>query len=55
MIYSFNIIKKTKIICRLADKGIQNIELSGGTDYYDESEYDLLMGVRHEKSTETAG
>lgn len=31
----------TEIICQLADRGIQNIELSGGTDYYDGMEHDL--------------
>lgn len=30
-----------EVICQLADRGIQNIELSGGTDYYDGMEYDL--------------
>lgn len=31
----------TEVICQLADKGIQNIELSGGTDYYSRVEHDL--------------
>lgn len=30
-----------KVIGQLADNGIQNIELSGGTDYYDGIEHDL--------------
>lgn len=30
-----------EIIRQLADRNIQNIELSGGTDYYDEMEHDL--------------
>lgn len=30
-----------EVICQLADKGIQNVELSGGTDYYDGIESDL--------------
>lgn len=45
MIYvSSSCIKKNniaKVICQLADRGIQNIELSGGTDYYDGIEHDL--------------
>lgn len=32
-----------EVIRRLVQKGIQNIELSGGTDYYDEIEHDLKM------------
>lgn len=30
-----------EVICQLADNGIQNIELSGGTDYYDGIEQDI--------------
>lgn len=30
-----------EVICQLMDKGIQNIELSGGTEYYDGIEHDL--------------
>lgn len=31
----------SEVICKLAENGIGNIELSGGTDYYDGIEYDL--------------
>lgn len=31
----------SEVICKLAKNGIRNIELSGGTDYYDGIEYDL--------------
>ncbi len=34
--------KISKVIRQLADNGIQSIELSGGTNYYDEIEYDLI-------------
>ena len=34
----------TEIICQLADRGIQNIELSGGTDYYDERPLHEITG-----------
>lgn len=30
-----------QVVCRLAENGVQHIELSGGTDYYDGIEYDL--------------
>ncbi|MCI8561287.1 MAG: sugar phosphate isomerase/epimerase [Dorea sp.] len=45
MIYvSSACIKKNRIdtvICQMAESGIRNIELSGGTDYYDGIEHDL--------------
>lgn len=31
----------SEVICELAENGIRNIELSGGTDYYEEIEFDL--------------